>query len=368
MTTVPYSGPVIDYRGLPHVFDQIMDSMAWEMLPALRLTNKEVSERANALLWRHIVVRVEWPGHINILDPFHHRRIPGLRFECASQTGAVADAHDEALLHRTLDRLRLHTRTVDHWLYADEEPYATHSKPPRWHGNVCEALASALHRVDVSTDELPFLAQEAERVVLRYRPLAAPSKVEEVQMRGSWPVGFGSKRVVARLDLPIDLQLTPYDWVMLWAGVLPCHEYLPPTCDDVVIVITQGRGHPPRFSQFTPPSGDRIQPYMDHFLSILCNLGAKRIAIVGLESVDPGVFGFHLDPAMPAEERLALFKTAIDKWITDATRPFPSHPDFEVVAAERYRRTRDLDLYRWGLLAAAPGHRLPPPSTWVDDE
>ncbi|WOO85458.1 uncharacterized protein LOC62_07G008957 [Vanrija pseudolonga] len=359
MTEVLYTGPVIDYRGLPHVFDEIMDSMPWEALPALRLTNKEVSERANALLWRHIVVRVEWPGHIDMLDPFHHRRIPGLRFECASQTGTVPDAHDELLLYRTLDRLRLHTRTVDHWLHPDEEPYATHPKPPRWHGNVCEALASALHRVDVSANELPFLAQEAERVVLRYRPASAPSEVDQRPYRGAWPVGFGSKRVVARLDLPVDLQLTPDDWVMLWAGVLPCREYLPPACDDVVVVITQGRGHPPHFSRFTPPAGDRVPPYFDLFLSILRNIGAKGVAVVGLESVDPGVFGFQVDPAMQAEGRLALFKTAIDKWISESS--------VEVVTAERYRRTRDLDLYRWGLLAAAPGQRLPPPSTWVGD-
>ncbi|KAL1405585.1 hypothetical protein Q8F55_009224 [Vanrija albida] len=353
--------PVIDYRAYPHLFDRVMAHVAWDALPALRLTGKAVGEQANAVLWRHVVLRVEEPGHIDILDPFRHRRIPGLRFECAAERGPLVEAHDEVLLYRTLDRLRTHTRTVDHWLH-DSESYATDDKPPRWHGNVREALEGALHRIDVSENDLPFLSQEAERVVLRYRPFEEPSEGEEEGHRMNWPVGFGTKRIVARLHLPTGLVLTDDDWSALWQGVIGCRDYLPPGCEDVAVIITQGNGDaPPQFTEFTP-SEDDTEPWFSFFMSILCGLGARSIAVVGLETVDPGVFGL-LDAGELAEERLALYKAVIDNWVMQPGSLL-NVPDIEVVTVGGYRAAQGLDAYEWSLLAAAPGARLPLPSRW----
>ncbi|KAL1405590.1 hypothetical protein Q8F55_009229 [Vanrija albida] len=98
----------IDHGSYPDIFDSIVDFMDWNALPSLCPTSKATDSRIQSILLRHVVFLLKsgksWDvAGVTIVDPYFHRRIPGLEFPL----------DDEAAQHRTLSRVAEHALFVD---------------------------------------------------------------------------------------------------------------------------------------------------------------------------------------------------------------------------------------------------------------
>lgn len=350
MTTPPSARepPWIDSASYPHLLDRIVDFLPLPALATLRLVSRGLHERANAILYAHICISFSVYATAQVVDPFERRRIPGL----------VLDAKDPAAFKLALARIVAHTRVIDHQM-----AHSWHS-PPEWVPAMRMSLPeSILHRVDVSPnqfDTFPLLAVDARTIALSYRMRF--DRIMHLDLPFLKRL-YAAKNVIAHLALPADLDLGKRSRESVWKRARDCDYYFS-DLDDVTLIVTQGSGAPPRWS--APGPGDTGELF-DVFMAELCRFGCERFVLVGLETLDPGLLGFQLDPDVAPEDRLALYKGVMQDWVAAAPEELREEaPEIEVISVEQFRRDRGLDDYRWAVTTAGVGPRLPMPSSWAE--
>ncbi|WOO85462.1 uncharacterized protein LOC62_07G008961 [Vanrija pseudolonga] len=117
-----------DVSSYPHILTTILSHVSFDTLPALRGVNKRIGKWAESQLYKHVVVQVSKQGRIDLLDPYLHRPMAGLRFAPTFDDTQPPIRGQPALIrlislhwppgdehaHRpTLRRLATHTTTFD---------------------------------------------------------------------------------------------------------------------------------------------------------------------------------------------------------------------------------------------------------------
>ncbi|WOO85459.1 uncharacterized protein LOC62_07G008958 [Vanrija pseudolonga] len=331
----------------PHLLDRIVDFLPLPALATLRLVSRGLHERANAILYAHICFSFSVYATTQVVDPFERRRIPGL----------VLDAKDPAAFKLSLSRIVAHTRVIDHHM-----AHSWHS-PPEWVPAMRISLPdSILHRVDVSPnqfDRFPLLAVDATNIALSYRMRF--DRIMHLDLPFLERL-YAAKKVIAHLAIPPDLDLSKHSRESVWKKARDCDHYFAEV-DEVTFIVTQGSGAPPRWSS---PDASDTGALFDAFMAALCRLGCERVVLSGLETLDPGLLSFELDRDVASEDRLALYKGVMDDWVEAAPDDVRDEaPKIEVISVEQLRRERGLDDYRWAVMTAGVGPRLPMPPSWA---
>ncbi|KAL1405584.1 hypothetical protein Q8F55_009223 [Vanrija albida] len=339
--------PLLDSHFYPHVVDRIFDFLPLPALHTLRLVSRDFHQRANSILYRHISISFGLYANAQVIDPFERRRIPGL----------VLDAKVPDQFKLTIARIAAHTRIIDH--------HAARSRnaPLDWIPTLRQALpASILHRVDITPnrfDSFPYLAADGKALALTYRL----SFDRTGHLDHPFLTRFhGLTRAIVHLALPPALDLTKHPRESVWRKVRACDGYIGEVGGEVVLIVTQGDGEPPRY---TTPDGSDSGYLFDAFMSALCALRCASVVLVGLETLDPGLLGFSLkQDSMSPEDRLQLYKGVVDDWVA----PKELHdaaPEIKVFTAAQFRASRGLDDYRWAVMTSGVGSRLPVPFSWT---
>lgn len=313
-----------DCSGYPHILANILSHVSLDTLPALRGVNKAIGKWAESHICKHVVVQVSNKGKIDLLDPFVHRRVAGLRFAPG----------DDNTHKPTLRRLAAHTTTFDFIGDCYDLNLA-----PGW-GDI-RAIACG-KRVRCITPVSQHFKTPAD--VVWHRPLTVKYAAWTPRPDHSSP----------------SRALTIIKVTSAW--VTPG-----PTATRVRMTFSFSHNHELHFardrvvlldpSEYTPPVISA--PFDNHScLGTLLDWMTHRddshypITLVVPDLQDEN-----------APHGYAEVQLAITSWVT-ANYNIGHQPKFKMVTMADYRRSSGIDGDEWDVIMAKPGVKLPLPGPW----
>lgn len=337
----------------PHILDRILSHAAWNTLPTLRQTTKEVASFANAVLYRHVVVNVRGTT-LELLDPFRMERVPGLRLE-----------RGHADYPRVLERLSKYTRTFDFVALGlgDLEGLA---RAAVWR-DVKRIAESKRIR---SSEPITYLLDTPEEVVLHYTANSSPYSKREL-------LSTLFKRLVLQVNIS-DALTRRFHETTAAGRINSIIRKLGFLCRprEIIILFTQGSGEPiPWWKDVQYKPGDHpVRPF-DLLLDMaFCPWTDRAVTLVGLETMDPRILYLAPWSTEPAASRLIRLRKALRRPMERGKNMYRNadgtpasdagHIDLKLVALDDYRHTTGLEEYEWRLMTTKPCVKLPFPSTW----